>query len=125
MNRKHILALGLAVCTLVPTATAQQPYPLRVPAEGGAMPGEIQVAVNYSLAIPLKSEDEKSQTEALESGRRMLYGIAASECKVLQATIATTCRIERLNVQSNIQRGSRATEQIHVSGNATYRVTLK
>jgi len=125
MSSRYALALGLAVCTFVPAAAAQQPYPLRVPAEGVAMPGEIQVSVNYSLAIPLKSEDEKSQAEALESGRRMLYGIAANECKVLQSTIATTCRIERLNVQSNVHRNSRSTDQIHVSGNATYRVTLK
>ncbi len=125
MHRKLALALGLAVCTLVPAATAQQPYPLRVPGESGPMPGEISVAVNYSLAIPLKSEDEKSQAEALESGRRMLYAIAANECKVLQSTIATTCRIERLNVQSNVHRNSRTTDQIQVSGNATYRVTLK
>ncbi len=70
MHRKLALALGLAVCTLVPAATAQQPYPLRVPGESGPMPGEISVAVNYSLAIPLKSEDEKSQAEALETSPR-------------------------------------------------------
>jgi hypothetical protein len=125
MNRKLALALGLAACTIGSAANAQQPYPLRMPAEGSALPGEISVAVNYSLAIPLKSDDEKAQAEALESGRRMLYGIAANECKVLQSTIATTCRIERLNVQSNVHRGSRTTDQIQVSGNATYRVTLK
>ena len=125
MNRKLALVLGIAVCTLVPAASAQQPFPLRVPGEGGAGTGEIQVSVNYSLAIPLKSDAENAQAEALEKGRRAVYGIAAGECKVLQSTIATTCRMERLNVQSNVQRGPRASEQVHVSGNATYRVTLK
>ncbi len=54
-----------------------------------------------------------------------MYAIAAGECRVLQATIASACKLERMNVQSNVQRGSRVNDHVAISANATYRITLK
>lgn len=124
MRKVMTLVLTLVACAVVPAANAQQRFPLSVPVEG-ASGNTIQVSVNYSLSVPLGGDDEKAQSEALEKGRRLVYGIAASECKVLEETIASSCRMERLNVQSNVQRGSRSTEQIHVGASANYRISLK
>jgi hypothetical protein len=122
---KFEASLGAIVaCLVAPAALAQQPFPLRVPPGAGA-PDGIQVAVSYSMAIPLENNHEDTQSAALEKGRRLIYGIAAGECKVLEETIAASCRLERLNVQSNVQRGTRAAERVHVSANAGYRITLK
>jgi hypothetical protein len=109
-------------------AEAQQPYPLRVPAPERMSENTIQVSVNYSFSVPVKGADETAQAEALESGRKLIYGIAASECKVLETTIASACRLERLNVQSNTRRNARSEDQpvqIQVGGNASYRIQLK
>jgi hypothetical protein len=124
MTRSVLPAVALLTSLAAAGPAMAQTFPLRVP-EGGSDGKSIQISVNYGMNLPLKSDDEKSQAEALESARRTLYGIAAGECKVLLATIATECRMERLNVQSNVQRHNPMMQQVHVSANGSYRVTLK
>lgn len=124
MTRLLTLALLATAMAAVPVAVAQQPYPLRVPPEG-TPPDMIQVSVSYSLSLPLSDDDEAAQASALEKGRRLVYGMAAGECKVLEATIATTCQMERLNVQSNVQHATRSVERVRIGANASYRIKLK
>lgn len=128
MKRVATLVLGALVCAGSLAAGAQQPYPLRVPPAERMTENTVQVSVNYNLSIPLKGTDEVAQAEALEKGRKLIYGIAASECKVLETTIAATCRLERLNVQSNARGALRSAEHqahVQVGGNASYRIGLK
>ncbi len=126
--RWPIALVLLATAAAIAPASAQSPRPfsLRVPAQDGSAgsDGSIQVSVNYGLNLPLKSDDAKAQGETLEGARRALYEIAASECKVLLATIASSCKLERLNVHSNVQR-RRGEDSVNVNGNAAYRVVLK
>lgn len=129
MNKASALfAAGVACCltgaATVALAQSPSPFQLRVPAQSDAADGTIQISVSYSLNLPLKSEEANDQAEALESGRRALYGIAAGECKVLMSTIASTCTLQRLNVQSNV-RSQRGERQVYVNGNASYRIALK
>jgi len=124
MQRLSKFVLLAMIGAAAPAAHAQQPYPLRVPAENGTS-DTVQVSVSYSLSIPLPDDNENAQSEALEKGRRLVYGMAASECKVLQDTIAASCKLERLNVQSNVQPSSRAHERIRVGASASYRIKLK
>ncbi len=128
MNRGIALALGAMVCIGSMAAVAQQPFPLRTPAAERLADTSVVISVNYGLAVPMTGNDEVAQAEALEKGRKLIYGIAATECKVLEATIASACRLERLNVQSSAQRHIRQAERmthIQVSGNASYRIDMK
>ena len=119
-----VIAVAIGICAQPVWAQSNGPFPLRVPAQLSNPDGSISVNVSYSLSLPLKGDDLSAQSEALESARRSLYGIAAGECKVLMSVIAKSCALERLNVQANVRR-QRGEDHVHVSGNAAYRIGLK
>lgn len=85
----------------------------------------IEVSVSYSLSMPLKAEGIADQKAALEEGRRALYEIASKECVNILATIASTCKLGRLNIQSNAQRGPQVRDSVMVSATAAYQIQLK
>jgi hypothetical protein len=110
------------VLSALSTSTAAQgPAP-------GANPDDrlIVVTVTYAFSLPVKSNDVDSQRAAMEQSRTMLYLMTAKECDMLQATIAISCQLDRLNVQSNVARHGRPGEEtINVSANAQFKVALK
>jgi hypothetical protein len=123
--RSHLTALatiGSLLCASSTLSAQQQPT---------AEPRDrlIEISVSYNLMLPIKTDDTAAQRETLEAGRRMLYEIAAGECKVLQATIASSCRLERLNVQSSIQRHAPSPavgqNMAQLGANGSYRIVLK
>lgn len=85
----------------------------------------IDVSVNYNFQVPIAQDDAAAQSEVLERARGWVYRIAANECKVLQQTIATSCRLERLQVNANVQRGMPQMSMATVGANATYKVGVK
>jgi hypothetical protein len=118
--RSLIAALAVAslIATPAPLAMAQAP--------ATAAERSVEVAVSYNLNIPMTAEDEKNQTAALERARKTLYEIAAGECAVMLQTLAASCHLQRLNVQSSIQRrDSNQMPSVVVAGNASYRIGLK
>lgn len=126
MSARVVLAtVVIATAAKFSSVAAQAPSGPLPPTPVAPAERMIEVAVNYGINIPHKGEGAKGQAEALEAARRMLYEIAAGECKVLLATVATTCRLERLNVQSNVQRHAPGSEMIIVGANSSYRITLK
>lgn len=84
----------------------------------------IDITVQYSISLPVKSGDVEAQRAALEQGRRMLYEMASAECEVLLATISVQCRMERLNVQSNPARRQNE-DLINLTANGQYKITVK
>jgi len=116
------MTAALAVMVLTSGLVAQQPPGVMAPVASERM---IDVAVTYSFMVPIKGEDLLAQSKSLEAARRMIYEIAANECATMRATIAATCRLERFNVQSNMQRHGPGQEMAQVSANASYKVGLK
>ena len=87
-------------------------------------PRPVDVTVSYSLVLPVRSTTLDDQKQALENGRRAMYEMASTECKNLLATIALSCQLARLHVQSNMQRGTN-TETTIISASASYQIQLK
>lgn len=121
MHTRFAAAAVAAVLAIIPAAS---------PARSQMMPGPggervIDVSVNYAMNVPLKGEDAANIAKGLEAARRAMYEIAASECTVILATIASSCALNRLNVQSNMQRHLPGQEMAHVSANASYKVVLR
>lgn len=87
-------------------------------------PRPVDVTVSYSLVLPVRSQAIDDQKQTLENGRRAMYEMASTECKNLLATIALSCQLARLSVQSNMQRGSNSETTI-ISASASYQIQLK
>lgn len=63
--------------------------------------------------------------EAQRSAREFLYRSSSEECALLQATIAETCRLTNLNINTQIQQNKPGQPMIYINGNASYQITLK
>ncbi|MFV0298187.1 MAG: hypothetical protein ACK5JT_18945 [Hyphomicrobiaceae bacterium] len=126
--RALLVAVFAAVAAGTLPALAQSPHPVPLRLPNGdprtASDGSITVSINYGMRLPLKSEDTAAQTEALEKARRVLYTIAGTECNALMATIAKSCKLARLSVNSNV-RQVRGDDYVNVNGNASYLIDLK
>lgn len=80
-------------------ATFTQPMPT------GAVPNHVirvQSNVSYFVQGPNGSSDES--LAAQENARRKFYLQASKECEVLLQTIATTCKLDQMNVNIQNQR---------------------
>ena len=120
--RPRLVLAALLLWSVPPIAAAAQgPAPAANPDDRS-----IVVTVTYAFSLPVKSNDVDSQRAAMEQSRTMLYRMTAKECDMLQATIASSCQLDRLNVQSNVARHGRPGEEmINVSANAQFKVALK
>lgn len=116
---KEIAAVVIALAIGAFPASAQR-YP-----SGTFGKGETKIAVSYSIRVPLKDDSEEAQAEAMQRGRRMLYEMSAKECELILATIATSCRLEDLNVQSSVRRVRSKEEDLSLSANARFAVVMK
>jgi hypothetical protein len=113
-------AATIALAALTAPASAQQ-Y-----ATGKFNKGATEVRVNYSIRVPIKGDDENSQNAMMEQGRRMLYEMSAKECDLILATIASSCRLEGLNIQANVMRqGRHDADSLNLSANAQFNIELK
>lgn len=113
----RVSALAAAVLGAMPVALADPPSS---PAAGHA----IDVSVNYSFILAIGNEQGEALKALHEGGRRSAYEIAGRECALLLQTIATSCSLERINVNSNQQRNG-IQDQIIVNANASFRIDPK
>jgi hypothetical protein len=135
----RVFATGFGVCLAVgpSQAFAQTPLPAQLetpslPVQRAAPPPprtEIRVNSNFNITEPITVTDRASLPELQTGARKVIYEIAASECKLLLATIARECRIESLNVNSNVQnqnfRGDPSTLFLNTSANSIFRIVPK
>jgi len=91
--------------------------------------GEIRVNSNVSMSQSINAGDEDAITKAQTAARKAGYERAGEECKLLLDTIAGACRLESLNVNSNVQnqmfRGDSPNVIVNTSSNAVFQITLK
>lgn len=87
----------------------------------------VSVGVTMFVAAPLDASDEL--LKAQETGRRVIYDLAAHECTLLRDVLASDCRLESVNV--NIQRtngqfgNQQRAEGFAVNGNIGLRIVPK
>jgi hypothetical protein len=126
MGRNLILALPVTL--MAAGAAGAQPPAARADimprADGG---NQVRVSVSISFFVPGAVDGSDDSFTAQEQVRRKVYGSAARECDVLRATIASTCRLESINVNVNPNYSYRGQlrERFNVRGNFAFRITLK
>ena len=134
--RSHVLITALAAAAAVALvghspASGQGPAPAvgdpRVHITPPAVDSRyVSVTVAYNFALPVKPNDVDSQRASMEQGRTMLYEMTAKECEMLLATMASSCQLERLNLQTSVVRNQRPGEDLlNVSANAQFKIQLK
>ncbi len=87
--------------------------------------GEIRVQMNVGFFVPGAVNGSEASLKSQEDARSALYRVAAHECEVLKAAIASECRLESVNVNINRNYGQPQNEGFTANGNFGYRVMLK
>lgn len=91
--------------------------------------GEIRVNTNFNFAQSVSSGDKDALADLETSARKAIYAIVGNECKLLLDTIASECKPEFINVNSNLQnqnfRGDAGSQVLNTNANAGFRVLLK
>jgi hypothetical protein len=85
----------------------------------------VNVQIGFSTQMPLANDDEKTLLDAQQSGRRVLYEMASTECTLLMATIAETCRLTNLNVSAQVRQRNNSPTMLMLNGHARFAITLK
>ena len=120
------VAITLATAMTVPAAaqtSGLRPFPLK---NNTAKKRSVKISVSYQFFLEGNTSTMKEQASLADTGRKHLYQLLAKECDVLLDTIATTCAIERANVNSQLRQARRRLQQgVRISGSATYRINLR
>uniref|UniRef100_UPI0031016161 hypothetical protein n=1 Tax=Neorhizobium sp. EC2-8 TaxID=3129230 RepID=UPI0031016161 len=85
--------------------------------------GYINLQSNISLGLPY-NDDAPVETQ-VEAAQRRIYALAAKQCELVRATIASECKISNLSNNVNSQRLQRDNAQIMVTVQITMSVKLK
>jgi hypothetical protein len=125
-------ALSFVIAATFATAASAQtivinPNKVPMPPAAGAAP--IRVSLGMSMFVATPANDSAQSLKAQEDGRKMIYVSAGQECDLLRATIASSCRLESINV--NVQRvfgnqnfGSKV-DGYNINGNMSYVIAPK
>ncbi len=116
-----IVAGALALCPLC--AGAQDASTARERAT--ANPEAIRIQVNVNFFFPGPTGESEDAVKLRERARRTVYEMAASECTVVEQSLAKTCRLESINVNINRQQAVGQTEGYTAAVNFQMRVTPK
>ncbi len=113
-------------------ASSVQPLTARVASEFSSQQqrqeGFVRVSSNISYFVPGPTDDGEAAQKLRDRARRQVYETAARECGVLMETLATTCRMENINSNINVQRpygNSGQQEGFTINGSMSYQITLK
>jgi hypothetical protein len=126
-NLRHFARPGLALALLAGLALAAGAAPagatILAPAHGGQ---PVNVNVGFNTQVPLADLSQETLAAAQKAGREYLYRLGSEECVLLKATIAETCRLTSLNINTNIQQNyNTAQPLLYINGNASFTISLK
>lgn len=85
----------------------------------------VNVSVGFNTQVPLPDLREDTLAESQKAGRKFVYRMARDECAVLRATIAETCRLANLNVNTQVQSPNQGPVLLYINGNANFAISLK
>ena len=91
---------------------------------GDKGPQPVQISVSYQFFMTGAINELDQQTQLADAGRRQVYRMLAQECQVLLETVASTCAMERANVNTQITKQRPNNDGVRVTGSATYRIDL-
>jgi len=122
--------LVLALCAmpiLAAAAAAQGPaVPVRAsvatPGDGAA--SRIRIQTSVSVFLPASFDDPAKAAEGQAQARRRIYEIAARECDMLKATLASECQLEAVTVNASRQPVPQL-GGTQVTGTMTFRAVAK
>jgi hypothetical protein len=118
-----VMRLRIAAFTFLLAATAM--LPAGAQAQRSYLQKPTIVSVQYMVRLPLKTDDIAEQQRVMEDGRKQLYEIGARECGAILATLASSCTLQSLNVQTNLYRQRNEDNAITLTANAQYQIELK
>jgi len=85
----------------------------------------VNVSVGFNSQLPLPDLSQQTLADAQEAGRRYIYGLGRDECALLIETIAKTCRLTNLNINTQIQQHNPGQPHLYINGSATFTITLQ
>ena len=86
----------------------------------------VNVSVGFNTQVPLTDLSQETLAAAQKAGREYLYRLGSEECALLKATIARTCRLTGLNINTQIQQQhNSALPLLYINGNASFTISLK
>ncbi len=111
----------LGALTLAPGAVPAKASIIALP--HGTQP--VNVSVGFSTQVPLPDLSEAALAAAQKAGREYVYRLGRDECALLKETIAKTCRLTNLNINTQIQQHNNQPPRLHINGNANFTISLK
>ena len=121
LRRLRLCAAAMATataCALAAPALASNAY-----APPGATP--VNVSVGFNSQLPLPDLEEETIQAAQRASREYLYRSSSEECALLLATIAESCRLTNLNINTQVQQHQPGNPMIYTNANASFSITLK
>ncbi len=113
------LIAGLA---LAPASASAEASILALPY--GGQP--VNVSVGFNTPMPLPDLREETLAAAQKAGREYLYRLGREECALLKAVIAKTCRLTKLNVNTQIQQHYNVAQPVlQINGTANFTLSLQ
>ena len=117
--RLYAAALATATaCILAAPALASNIY-----APGTGAP--VNVSVGFNSQLPLPDLEEETIRAAQRAGREYLYRASSEECALLMATIAESCRLTNLNINTQVQQHQPGNPMLYTNASASFSITLK
>ena len=112
----------LAGLVLAPGAAPAEAS-IMAPFDGGQ---PVNVSVGFNTQVPLPDLSEETLATAQRAGREYVYRLGRDECALLKATIAKSCRLTNLNINTQIQQHNNpGLPLLYINGNATFTISLK
>lgn len=125
--RRPIAMAALAILFMaVPVAAQQIVIQNRSTQKAGGR-GEVRVGVSMNFFVAAPNDDSEAAVKAQEHARSVLYQSASHECHLLRASLASTCRLDSINVSVRQQRsyGRQQSEGFTATGNFAFMIKLK
>ena len=91
---------------------------------------QVRITLGVSTFVPAPTDNNEEALKAQETGRRMIYQLAAHECAILLDMLASECRVESVNI--NAQRmaagqfgGQQKVDGFNINGNISFGILQK
>lgn len=84
----------------------------------------VNVNVGFNSQVPLPDLEQETLASAQKSAREYLYRTSREECALLLETIAKSCRLTNLNINTQIQQHNPGQPFLYINGNATFTIGL-
>lgn len=118
-----LAALAVITVSLMAWPAAAKEAQARPMTVAGTQP--VNVNVSFSIQVPLADLTVEAIAEAQKSNRLILYRLAKGECEALKEFIAKTCRLNSLNLSTQVQnRHNQNPFMLRINVNARFTITL-